>query len=77
MTMLIVIPRHKFAAHSVRAVKYTECLQRGKTPTIECPAMTLNDLMVRLQSWSTGECNVYPFVAVTPWSTLTWSDSIC
>ena len=50
------------------------------TITITPRAPPLNNLMVRLQSWSFGNVE-YPFIAITPWSTLTqigstWLDPI-
>ena len=36
--------------------------------------MTLNHLMVSLQSWNFEECE-YPFIAVTPRSAPIWSGS--
>ena len=38
--------------------------------------VTQNNLKVRLQSCSFGECRV-PFIAITPQSTMIWSGSTC
>ena len=38
----------------------TTSLQRGNTPPKSVLDMTLNNLMVRLQSWKFGECGVTP-----------------
>ena len=47
-----------------------------ESPPISVLSMTLNHLMVRLQSWSLGNME-YPFINITPKSTLTWGGSTC
>ena len=44
---------------SAGAVEYTDCIYaEGYDPTNGCPDMTLNHLMVRLQPWRFGGCEV-------------------
>ena len=66
---------------STGAVQYTDSISaeglitKSPLPT-RVLAMTLDNLIVRLQSWSLGNVD-YSFVAITSRSTLTQNDNIC
>ena len=64
-------------AQSAGAVEYTDCIYAegiGPPPTTVLH-MTLNNLTMRLQSWSFGEWGWYSFIAIAPRSTLARSGS--
>ena len=61
---------------SIEYLSFIPCT-RVRHPQKEYPGYDINlDLMVKLQYWS--QWNVeYPFIGITPLSTLTWSSCIC
>ena len=65
----------KLIAQSAGSVEYIDFIStRGKTTWTSVLSMILNNLVVRLQSWSSDVCGV-PYIAIVLWSTLALSVS--